>query len=69
MSIDHLFDAYTQDKGIIPDAEVIPDHPCQVFDTYPLAASKAADEADGTQEGEAGALAAARDTVQKILRG
>mgnify|MGYP006975406778 CR=1 FL=1 len=32
MSIDRQWDLYLQERGITPQAEVVPDHACQVFD-------------------------------------
>lgn len=34
MSIDNLFDAYAAERGIRRRAEVVPDHPCQVFTDF-----------------------------------
>lgn len=31
MSISRFFDAWMADRGIEPEAEVVPDHACQVF--------------------------------------
>lgn len=31
MSISRFFDAWMADNGIQPEAEVVPDHACQVF--------------------------------------
>lgn len=63
VSIDYIFDDYLDDTGIARNAEVVPDHACQVFDGEVLESDDSFEESPKP----APSIERARDTVERML--
>lgn len=70
MSIDRILDDFYERRGIVPQADVVPDHACQVFAPAPVTDVPDSDvSGDGHRTADPeGELDAARGVVEKLLR-
>lgn len=67
VSIDFIFDEYLEDKGIQRNAQVVPDHACQIFDGHDVPSESAGGKSTAKKAESETELERARRTVDEML--